>query len=314
MRGTRRIAVLVLLMLLPRHRTAAAADRFVVPYPVAEAAALFSRWLSENGGRPAVAREADGSVRITGEKGAAAWTIILFPDSPLATHVVATRSARDGNGAAREADARAAAAAYAADSAPAAREEAARVPPEVQARRDAVVCLRAKVPSGGEVQFSGFAVDRDGLILSTAHDLDAVRDVVVALPDGRERTGRTIRRDPGRDLMLVDAGLPLPAAVALARGRNLLEAGEPIFAVGCPDNRPLSVTAGIAEGTIRKVSGRPLWPVEMTTHPGSSGSPVFDVRGNLVGVVKGRFRGTETHGFVIPVETVLDFLKRGDAP
>jgi len=47
----------------------------------------------------------------------------------------------------------------------------------------------------------------------------------------------------------------------------------------------------------------------METLPGCSGSPVFDGQGRFVSVVKGRYRGTETIGFLIPRATVLEFLK-----
>jgi serine protease Do len=47
----------------------------------------------------------------------------------------------------------------------------------------------------------------------------------------------------------------------------------------------------------------------MEIHIGSSGSPVFDVQGNLVGIVKGRYRGTQTIGFLIPLETIIAFVK-----
>jgi serine protease Do len=47
----------------------------------------------------------------------------------------------------------------------------------------------------------------------------------------------------------------------------------------------------------------------MKIYPGSSGSPVFDVQGNLVAVVKGRYRGSESIGFLIALETLLDFIR-----
>ena len=46
----------------------------------------------------------------------------------------------------------------------------------------------------------------------------------------------------------------------------------------------------------------------MTIHPGSSGSPVFDAQGQLVAMIKGRFRGNSTVGFLTPLETIIEFL------
>jgi len=47
----------------------------------------------------------------------------------------------------------------------------------------------------------------------------------------------------------------------------------------------------------------------MKIYPGSSGSPVFDVQGNLVAIVKGRHRGTDSIGFLIPLETIIEFVR-----
>jgi serine protease Do len=46
----------------------------------------------------------------------------------------------------------------------------------------------------------------------------------------------------------------------------------------------------------------------LETSPGSSGSPVFDEKGALVGIVKGRFRGTNTIGFLIPISRIKAFI------
>ena len=54
----------------------------------------------------------------------------------------------------------------------------------------------------------------------------------------------------------------------------------------------------------------PLWQVRMKINHGSSGSPVFDSQGRLAAIVKGRFRGTESIGFLIPFESILQFLEK----
>jgi len=44
--------------------------------------------------------------------------------------------------------------------------------------------------------------------------------------------------------------------------------------------------------------------------PGNSGSPVFNGAGDLIGVVKGRYRGTDDVGFMIPLDTITEFLRK----
>ena len=52
----------------------------------------------------------------------------------------------------------------------------------------------------------------------------------------------------------------------------------------------------------------PLWQAQMNIHHGSSGSPVFDGQGRMAAMVKGRYRGTDSIGFLIPFEMILQFL------
>jgi serine protease Do len=58
------------------------------------------------------------------------------------------------------------------------------------------------------------------------------------------------------------------------------------------------------------VNGLPLWQARIHIDPGSSGSPVFDGHGRLTAIVKGRYRGTNSIGFLIPFETLLHFLEK----
>ena len=79
--------------------------------------------------------------------------------------------------------------------------------------------------------------------------------------------------------------------------------------MACPINPGGKVYSGIINSPPRRVKDLMLWQVDMTIHLGSSGSPVFDINGNLVAVVKGRYRGTDSIGFLIPFETLLAFLE-----
>lgn len=182
------------------------------------------------------------------------------------------------------------------------------IPASVLLKIESVVCISARSDTN-EAQFSGFIVDTDGLILCTAHGLQNLSELTITLYDGRETTGRILHRDPRQDLVLIQMPLTSETAISLFEGRNLLGLGERVFTVGCPVNLRGTIYAGSINGPPRRVDELPLWQVQMEVHPGSSGSPVFDYQGNLVGMVKGRYRGTTTMGFVIPLETIINVLK-----
>jgi serine protease Do len=181
------------------------------------------------------------------------------------------------------------------------------VPTAVLKHMGATVCIRVRSEKGS-IQCSGFIVDPAGLVLCTAHDLTGHQRVTLTFQDGTRAPGEVTRLDLRRDLALIEC---LPGDwgfVPLSDGKNLLGMGETVFSIGCPNNLRGTLTSGTVNGPPRRVSEQPFWQVNMDIFPGSSGSPVFDARGRLVAVVKGRYRGTSTVGFLIPLETVYAFL------
>jgi len=182
------------------------------------------------------------------------------------------------------------------------------IPPVILAQIGNVVCIKTRF-NDKTSQHSGFIVDTQGLILSTVHEVESFHDIKITLYDGREISGDIIKKDTNRDLALIDIGSRVERAVHLSEARNLVGMGERVFSVGCPMDLVGSVFPGIINGPPRRVRELTYWQVNMEIHPGSSGSPVFDVQGNLVGIVKGRYRGTQTIGFLIPIETIIAFVK-----
>ncbi len=182
------------------------------------------------------------------------------------------------------------------------------IPAAILSRIESVVCLES-VLADKRIQFSGFIVDQDGLILATAHDLEGHQQVIATLYDGRQAAGEVIKADPHWDLALIKVDLKSASHISLEKGRNLLGVGEKLYSVGCPNNLRGTVFPGVVNGPPRRVDDRVYWQVHMKIHPGSSGSPVFDAQGDFVAVVKGRFRGTDTIGFLIPFDTIVEFAR-----
>ena len=181
------------------------------------------------------------------------------------------------------------------------------IPQNVLSLIEAVVCIEA-VKGKKTEQYSGFFIDADGTIISTTHNLDDFDQVSVGLHDGRKMKGEVIKFDRHRDLSLVKIEFRSTFHVQVARGRKNLQMGEQIYSLGCPMNLVGTVFTGIVNGPPRRVDDLTYWQVNMEIHPGSSGSPVFDVNGNLVGVVKGRYRGTHSIGFLIPLDAIAAFM------
>lgn len=298
-----------------RALTVANADTSVqqYPLPIAELEKVVTDWLGQRGFRIDRTAFDTGEKALLAQKEHQTVRILLKPRSPLATQIHSTWTQHGkpdtAPGEALNNHVQAYLNGEPRSKAGGGREGSGQViPTAVLAKLESVVCLKATLENK-DMQFSGFIIDTEGLILSTAHDLKGLQQITVILYDGREFTGNIIRTDPRRDLAFIHIDATFATCISVARGRNLLGIGEWLYSVGCPINLRGTVYPGVVNGPPRKADDLPLWQVNMEIHPGSSGSPVFDVEGNLVAVVKGRYRGTDTVGFLIPFETIVEFAK-----
>ncbi len=282
-----------------------ASDLKVYPLPIVEAKMVVSDWLMDTGFEVKRISSARGQVDIAAIKGQEGWQISLNSHSPLATRITATTGK---NGQAEPLWSHISAYLKQISSHSSNRNSQITTSTAVISRTKSVVCLKT---TGAEepLQLSGFAINAEGVILCTAHGLEVDSRVMVILHDGSEIEGRVVRLDALKDLAIVLVRARLPQVVDLSNGRHQLEKNERLFSVGCPLNVLGVIQTGTLHGVPRRLHGWPLWQVDMAMQPGSSGSPVFDVAGNLVGMAKGRYRGTDSFGFIIPVKTLLDFVK-----
>lgn len=165
----------------------------------------------------------------------------------------------------------------------------------------------------GDIQVSGLYIPEKGGILTTAHDMTSVKSVSITMGDGAELVSRKLSMDRNRDLAMVKIG-SLSSDFLVPSWRTVpLRRGEEVYFIGCPLHQGLSMRSGTVEGP-RNMGGQLLWQVHMVVEPGSSGSPVFDSSGRLAGVIKGRLRNDHHEGFIIPLDTVREFLSKGRQP
>lgn len=306
LRVTRRTAAACLLALAFAATGRASADDGWArwPLPLAEAEWVVTRWFASTGFEVTRSPPEAGVVRLSGTRGSERRDVLLRPCSALATCV----HPGDAPDAAREKELSELLTRHLGGATLDRPLPDSEVPKPVLARKAAAVCIDAQ-QRGRVLRSSGFGVDGDGQLLTTAHDLEGIREVTVLWEDGRKAKARLVRVDPERDLALLRVAGPVPAAVPLRGARGVLEDGEEVFSIGCPSGVGETIRSGRVRTPMKRVGSLRLWEVEIESLPGGSGSPLFDASGHLAGVVKGRLRGTETTGFVIPVEVILRFLE-----
>ena len=158
---------------------------------------------------------------------------------------------------------------------------------------------------------SGFVISADGYILTNAHVVDGADEITVRLIDKREFKAKVIGADKRTDVALIKieaSGLP----VVKLGDPNKLKVGEWVLAIGSPFGFDNTVTAGIVSGKARSLPQENLVPFIQTdaaVNPGNSGGPLFNMRGEVVGInsqIYSRTGGYMGLSFAIPIDIALD--------
>jgi serine protease Do len=92
-----------------------------------------------------------------------------------------------------------------------------------------------------------------------------------------------------------------------------LSVGDRVFAIGSPLGLERTVTEGILSTKTRELDGELYLQTTAQINPGNSGGPLFNLRGEVVGVTNMKITMGEGLGFAIPVESVEHFLSHRDA-
>ena len=158
---------------------------------------------------------------------------------------------------------------------------------------------------------SGFIVSADGYILTNAHVVADASEVVVRLTDKREFKAKVLGSDRRSDVALIKieaSGLP----VATLGDPNKLKVGEWVVAIGSPFGLENTVTAGIVSAKGRSLPQEnyvPFIQTDAAINPGNSGGPLFNMRGEVVGInsqIHSRSGGYMGLSFAIPIDIALE--------
>ncbi len=183
----------------------------------------------------------------------------------------------------------------------------------------AVVLIRTPIGLG-----SGFIIHRDGYVVTNHHVVAGEHNVSVTLfrrtANELERVNfnnvRIVAMDARLDLALLkimDADAIFPT-VPLGDSQSLHE-GQGVFAIGSPLGLDRTVSQGIISSKNRLLEGQLYLQTTTQINPGNSGGPLFNLRGEVVGVnnMKAMQVGIEGLNFAIPVTVLKTFLRNRDA-
>ena len=165
----------------------------------------------------------------------------------------------------------------------------------------------APQPQRGEG--SGFIIRPDGVIMTNAHVVNGASEVTVRMTDRREYTAKVIGVDTKSDIAIIKINAKDLPTVKVGDSRGL-KVGEWVLAIGAPFGFENSATAGIVSAKGRTLDSGyvPFIQTDVPINPGNSGGPLFNMRGEVVGInsqIYSRSGGYMGVSFSIPIDVAM---------
>jgi serine protease Do len=154
---------------------------------------------------------------------------------------------------------------------------------------------------------SGFIISPDGVILTNAHVVRDAKEVTVKLQDRREYRARVLGSDPKTDVAVLKIDAKNLPVVPIGKSSDL-KVGEWVLAIGSPFGLESSVTAGVVSAKGRSLPEDqyvPFIQTDVAVNPGNSGGPLFNTRGEVVGINSQIYSQTGGYmglSFAIPID------------
>ena len=167
---------------------------------------------------------------------------------------------------------------------------------------------------------SGFIISPDGLILTNAHVVEGADEVTVRLTDRREFKAKVLGTDALSDVAVlrIDAK-NLPHVQIGDPAQSTV--GEPVLAIGSPYGLDNTATAGIISAKSRALPDDtyvPFLQTDVAVNPGNSGGPLFNLKGEVIGInaqIFSRTGGYQGLSFAIPIDVAMhvkdELIKHG---
>ena len=174
---------------------------------------------------------------------------------------------------------------------------------------------------GKGVSGSGFLIDKKGYILTNRHIVESAKSIHVSLAASEEESEKSwvavlVASDKETDLALLQIQgavfdssiLKMPYGIE----KKELGVGEKVFALGYPFVLSMGLHPKLAVGAISSNYGyqnaAANYQTTVEVYPGNSGSPLFDMKGNLVGIIKNKHADAIKASYVLKSSFILQFL------
>jgi len=169
---------------------------------------------------------------------------------------------------------------------------------------DAVVTIRCHIvrdDAEGGSSGSGFVLRDSPLVVTNRHVVDGAKEIEVITRDEHSSATRIVRLGKDVDLAVLEPRQRLKRG-ALLGDSDQVGPGEFVFVIGNPlGGLPNSVTTGVISGIRKLEDGRTYLQLDAAISPGNSGGPVFNIRGEVIGVATASLAATRAQNLNLAV-------------
>ncbi|MEJ2137453.1 MAG: DegQ family serine endoprotease [Desulfofustis sp.] len=158
---------------------------------------------------------------------------------------------------------------------------------------------------------SGVIISEDGYILSNNHVVEGAKEVSVTLANEKEYPAEVVGLDPKTDLAVLKIKAPNDLPKATLGNSESLKVGDWVVAIGNPFGLNHTVTSGIVSAKGRVIGAGPyddFIQTDASINPGNSGGPLFNMKGEVVGINTAIIPQGQGIGFAIPVNTAKPLI------
>lgn len=176
-----------------------------------------------------------------------------------------------------------------------------------------IVAIDGKVTSDEFSSGTGFIINSNGLILTSKHVIDGVKDIKVKLHDGTEKNAIVVGiLKNGNDLAIIKIDTKKPLSPVTLGNSNEIKVGQKVLAIGNPFGFNNTLTTGIVS---RVDIERNKIQTDAAINPGSSGGPLVNSDAEVIGINQSIYNPDNNKsnigiGFAVPIDEAKDFIKK----
>ncbi len=180
-------------------------------------------------------------------------------------------------------------------------------------KSDAVVLIAVESPEGDRLG-SGFAISRDGKIVTNYHVLKGASKVLVKLKNGSAfLPKRIVNIDPAKDIAVIQIDKGTPVYFTMGDS-NKVTAGERVLTIGNPQGLESTVADGLISSIRMDDSGMKIFQISVPLSNGSSGGPLINLNGEVIGITTAAMNDGQNLNFAVPINYVRILLRKPFRP